>query len=186
MKKTLVTIAALAAAAIAMPAQAQDTASTTHPYVGVQVGHHDVGIPEDAAPPLTLDDSGMIYGVFAGVDFDLGNRLVAGIEGNYNLGRSAIDSEYGAAARLGLRTRTGSIVFVRAGYQWVDFDIENFTGVPNLPAGLPDTADDFLVGGGLDIVMNGEPDESHARLRIAVDTISFDSLRGTAGINFAF
>ena len=186
MKKSIVTAAVAVAAASAMPAQAQDTASTIHPYFGAQVGYHDLGVPEDLAPPLTLDDSGMIYGVYGGVDFDLGSRFVAGIEGNYNLGRSAIDSEYGAAARVGFRTRTGSILFVRAGYQWVDLDVEAFTGVPNLPGGLPDTVDDFLVGGGADIVMNGDPGESQARLRIAVDTVSFDTIRGTVGINFTF
>jgi len=182
MKKiAMIAVALATAAGMSTAAQAQETKSA-HPYAGVQVGFHDLGIDEDAVPPLTLDDSAMIYGGYAGVDFDLGSSAIVGIEANLNLGSSAIDAEYGAAARIGYRTTNGTIIYARVGYQWVNVDVENFTGVANPPAGIDDTVDDILVGIGTDIALRDGP----ARIRLGVDTVSFDTIRGTAGVNFSF
>ena len=50
-----------------------------------------------------------------------------------------------------------------------------------IPAGLDDTVGDYLVGGGVDV-----PIGSKAMFRVNVDTISFDTLRATAGVGFRF
>ena len=182
MKNTVTAAALVAAAAFATPAAAQDAAPGAHPYVGFQVGFHDLGVDADDFAPLDIDDNGLIYGAYVGVDFDIGTNAVIGVEGNFNLGTSAIDSEYGAAARIGYRAANGTIVYARVGYQWIDIDAEGLTGVPNLPGGLDDTDGDILVGIGADIAMGDSP----ARIRIGVDTVSFDTLRATAGVNFVF
>ena len=184
MKMRIIGAAAFAAAALGMStaAQAQDTEAAAHPYVGVQVGYHNLGVDDDDVAPLDVDDTALIYGAYVGFDFNVGSNMVLGLEGNFNLGTSAIDSEYGAAARIGFRAGGGTIVYARAGYQWVDLDVSNFTGVPNPPAGIEDTVDDYLVGVGADIALGNGP----ARFRVGVDTISFDTLRATAGLNFVF
>lgn len=180
-KTSLIAAAALAAFAIPGAALAQG-AGSAHPYVGAQVGYHDLGVDVDVtAPPLNIDDNALIFGAYAGVDFDIASNVVIGAEGNFNFGNSVIDNEYGVAARIGYRTANGSIVYVRGGYQWVNLDVSNFTGVPNPPAGIDDTAGDYLVGVGADIATG-----SRARIRVGVDTIAFDSVRPTVGVNFAF
>ena len=182
MKKIVIGAAVALATATAMPAAAQDTEASAHPYVGVQVGYHNLGVDEDDFAPLDVDDTGLIYGAYLGVDFNVGTGAVIGAEANFNLGNGPIDSEYGAAARIGYRTANGTVIFVRGGYQWVNLDVEGLTGVANPPAGIDDTDGDFLVGIGADIALGDSP----ARIRVAVDTISFDTMRATAGVNFAF
>lgn len=179
-KTKLIAAAALAAFAVPGAALAQE-AGTAHPYIGAQVGYHDLGVDSDAVAPLNIDDNALIFGGYAGVDFDVTGNIVVGAEANFNFGNSAIDNEYGAAARIGYRTANGSIVYVRGGYQWVNLDVSNLTGVANPPAGIDDTAGDYLVGVGADIATG-----SRARIRVGVDTIAFDSVRPTVGVNFAF
>ena len=190
MKK--VTFAALAVAAamgVSSAAQAQDTVPGAHPYVGLQVGLHNLGIDEDdfvGIPGLDIDDSALIYGAYAGVDFDIAQGAVIGVEGNFVLGNGPIDNEFGIAARLGHRTANGSVIYVRGGYQWINIDPSGLTGLNVTDAqfeaaGGDDTIGDYLVGVGADIATG-----SAARVRVAVDTISFDTLRATVGVNFAF
>lgn len=182
MKTKLLVAAAAAAFVIPGAAQAQDDAAapaSAQAYAGVQVGYHDLGVDEDDVAPLDIDDSGIIYGGYAGVD--IGSRVVFGVEGNFNLGNGPIDTEYGVAARVGIRSTNGSVFFVRGGYQWVNLDVEGFTGITNPPADLDDTVDDWLVGVGADIATGG-----NMRFRVALDTITFDTIRPTVGINFVF
>jgi len=184
MKK--ISFAAAAAIAIALPgvAQAQDAATSVTPYVGAQVGLHNLGIDEDdfaGVPGLDIDDSAIIYGAYAGVDFGIAPNAVIGVEGNFNLGNGPIDSEYGIAGRVGYRTANGSVFYVRGGYQWIDLDAERLTGVSPLPAGIDDDGGDYLVGVGADIATGGA-----ARFRVGVDTLAFDTFRPTVGVNFAF
>lgn len=176
---TLMSVAAIMTISLPSAAQAQEE-SRVHPFIGAQIGHHDLGLPSDLIfpPNITLDDNGMIYGVYAGADFDIGGNFVLGAEGNFNLGNGAIDSEYGAAARFGYRTQGGTTVYGRIGYQWVDIDVIALTGDPS--AGISDTDDDLLVGVGADIALG------KAHLRLAVDTIAFDSLRPTVGLGLSF
>lgn len=188
MKK--ISFAAAAALAIALPgvAQAQDS-GTAHPYIGAQVGLHDLGIDEDdfaGVPGLDIDDSALIFGGYAGVDIDIAPHAVIGAEANFNFGNGPIDNEYGVAARIGYRTDNGSVIYVRGGYQWVNLDPSGLTGIDISDAdfeaaGGDDTDGDYLVGVGADIAVGG-----NTRLRVGVDTISFDTIRPTVGVNFAF
>lgn len=162
--------------AIVLPAavQAQSTTPAPEVYVGASAGIHDLGIG------LPNDDGG-IYGVVAGVDFPVGETLFVGAEGNFHFGDGAIDKEYGVAARAGVRVGENAKVFVRGGYQEVDFDIQNLFGFTP-PPGFDTTDGDYLVGAGVEFGLGDSP----IRFRAGVDTIAFDSTRATAAVLFAF
>ena len=175
MKYTTPTL--LAAGALALPAAAQaqsETSTDVEPYVGVSAGYHDLGTG-------VADDDGVVYGVVAGVDVPVGETLFVGAEASFHLGENAIDSEYGAAARIGARLGEASKIYVRGGYQEVDIDLGNFITPPVV--GLDDTDGDYLVGAGVDF---GLSQDSPFRFRAAVDTIAFDSTRATVGVLYAF
>lgn len=188
------TLAAASAVALPAAAQAQSTTDTTKPEitVGAQVGRHNLGIDlgdldadNGQFDELNIKDTGTIYGGFAAVDFPLGENLFAGIEGNANLGDGPIESEYGASARLGFRTNGGAKIYARGGYQWVDLDVERLTGVSedfldDNDIRVRDVAKDYLVGVGAEVPL------SNVVLRANVDTIGFDTLRGTVGVGFKF
>lgn len=175
MKKSLSILAAtVAALSFATGAQAQNTASA-QPFIGLSGGYHDLG----NFGGVGVD--GAIGGIVAGVDVPIGDTLTIGIEGNYHLGTADIDSEYGVAARLGFPIGGGSQLFVRGGYQEVDFDLVNIAGGP-VSAALDDTDGDYLVGAGGEFALGTSP----ARLRIGVDTIAFDTVRATAGLILKF
>lgn len=182
--------AALAAAiAIALPTAAQAQSDTSKPEVtlGPSVGLHDLGVdidPDDAdVDGFDLDDSAEIYGGFVAVDFPLGEALFIGAEGNLHFGSGPIDTEYGASGRFGLRTEGGSKIYVRGGYQWVDLDASGLTGIDDDlidELDLDTTDGDYLVGAGVEFPIGG------LSLRANVDTISFDTLRGTIGVGLRF
>jgi len=185
MKKiAITTIAALGAIALPTAAQAQDSAKP-EVTIGAQVGLHDlaVDVDETDVDGFDIDESGEIYGVFAAVDFPVGEALFVGVEGNANLGSGPIDAEYGVSGRLGLKTGGGSKIYARGGYQWVDIDAGNLIGVPDFDEGdfdLDTTAGDYLVGVGVEFPI------SSLVLRANVDTIAFDTLRGTVGVGIKF
>ncbi|WP_017664016.1 hypothetical protein [Porphyrobacter sp. AAP82] len=182
-----------AAGALALPAAAQ-AQDTTKPdiTIGASVGLHDLGVDlgdldadDGEFDELDIDDSAEIFGAFAAADFPVGESLFAGVEGNFHFGSGPIESEYGVAGRLGFRTEGGSKIYARGGYQWVDLDLENLTGVSEdfLDENDIDVADvggDYLVGVGLEVPV------SRVVLRANVDTIAFDTLRGTVGVGFKF
>lgn len=172
MKKFLIPALAIAAGLSAAPAMAQNAPAQV--FVGGQIGVHDLGI-EGAA-----SDTGTIYGVFAGVDMPVSSNLFIGAEANYNYGSRAIDREYGIAARIGTEVSPGTKIFGRVGYQEVDFDLRRVTGGAFADGG-DDTDGDYMVGVGADIAV-----AQQLGLRVAVDTISFDSARFTAGVAMRF
>lgn len=161
-----------AAAVAATPAMAQSEADF---YIGGQAGYHDLG-----DNPLGGDDDGAIVGVYGGVDVPVGERLILGVEGNWNRGSNAIDYEYGIAGKLGVRVGERAQVFARGGYQEVDVDLGNVVNGP-VPAGLDDTDGDYLVGAGAQYRLN-----ENLSLRGVVDTIEFDTVRLTAGLAYHF
>lgn len=189
MKKfALLATAAAMTLAVSGTAHAQDTQSGAHPYVGVQVGMHDLGVDKNDIDTVgfDLDDNAITYGTYAGVDFDLGKSAIVGVEGNFSLGNGPIDYEYGVAGRIGFRTTGGSVVFARAGYQWINIDGSGLIGVPkNLidddDLGDAGTVDDYLVGVGADLAVG-----KNMGLRVAVDTVSFDTLRPSVGLHLKF
>ncbi|HEX8527659.1 outer membrane beta-barrel protein [Allosphingosinicella sp.] len=188
MKKIALMVSA-AALTFAVPgvASAQEATSSAHPFVGVQVGLHDLKVDEDDidTADFDIDDSAMTYGVYGGVDFDLGTSAVVGFEGNFSLGNGPIDSEYGVAARIGIRAGANSVLFARAGYQWINIDASGLIGVDedlidDDDLDVSDTIDDYIVGVGADIGFGG------LGLRIAVDSVSMDTLRPSIGLHTRF
>lgn len=171
---TFATFAALGAIALPAAAQAQTNEDPkVETYVGATAGIHDLGV---GLP----DDDGGIYGVVAGVDVPVGKTFFVGAEGNYNIGDGAIDSEYGIAARAGVRVGKSGKVYVRGGYQEVDFDLGNF--VTPAVVGLDDTDGDYLVGAGVEFGLGDSP----IAFRAGIDTIAFDSTRATVGVLYKF
>ncbi|MEL7689563.1 outer membrane protein [Citromicrobium bathyomarinum] len=184
MKPAYFIAAAFAGALLPSAAFAQD-ATPAEVTLGVTAGYHDLGISDEVydLTGVEVDDGSPIFGGFASVDFPVSDSIFIGAEGNLSIGTDAIDSDYGASARLGYRTQNGTKVYVRGGYQWVELDYANMLNVDKsaIPAGLDDTVGDYLVGGGVDV-----PIGSKAMFRVNVDTISFDTLRATAGVGFRF
>lgn len=185
MKKMISAVASIVAASL-LPtaAQAQDTGSQV--YVGVSGGYHDFGLDEDSvALPggVDINDSSAIFGGFAGVDFPLGGKVFAGVEGNFHFGTDVIDVEYGGSGRLGIRSANGTKFYVRGGYQEVDLDLSKLINV-TVPAGtlngLDDSGGDFIAGAGVDFPIG------RTALRFNLDTLSFDTVRGTVGFAFGF
>jgi opacity protein-like surface antigen len=186
--KKFALIAGAAVLPVALPgvAHAQETAGAST-YIGAQVGLHDLGVSADDADAddFDIDDSAVVYGVYGGVDFNLGGSAIVGVEGNYSMGNGPIDAEYGIAGRIGARTGGGTVIFARLGYQWVNVDPEGLLGIDedlvDDDEDLDDTIDDYLVGVGVDIAAG-----PNMGFRIAVDTISFDTLRPSVGLHFKF
>lgn len=191
--KRLVFTSLAAAGAIALPAAAQ-AQDTTKPdiTIGASVGMHDLGVDlgdldadDGEFDDFNIDDSAEIYGGFVAADFPLGESLFAGVEGNFHFGSGPIESEYGAAARLGVKTEGGTKIYARGGYQWVDLDLEDLTGVSEdfldeNDIDVKDVGGDYLLGLGVEVPV------SSVVLRANVDTIAFDTLRGTVGVGFKF
>ncbi len=177
MKNIMITsAAAVAAMGLASPAMAQD-APEAEVYVGAQAGYHDI-----IDNPLG-DDGGVIYGLYAGVDVPVGETIVAGVEGNFNLGTGAIDSEYGIVGKLGARVGDGGQIFLRGGYQHIDFDVGGLSNglVSADDLDIADDDGDYLVGVGGQFKVS-----DNVSLRAVVDTVAFDTTRATVGLAVHF
>lgn len=172
-KITYTALAALGAMALPAVAHAQSDEPKVETYVGATAGIHDLGV---GLP----DDDGGIYGIVAGVDVPVGKTFFVGAEGNYNIGDGAIDSEYGIAARAGVRVGDSGKIYVRGGYQEVDFNLSRF--VTPAVVGLDDTDGDYLVGAGVEFGLGDSP----IAFRAGIDTIAFDSTRATVGVLYKF
>ncbi|MEM6682157.1 MAG: outer membrane beta-barrel protein [Pseudomonadota bacterium] len=172
-------------------------------YVGAQIGYHDIdtGLDEDDQA-LVGDDfgiNGVLYGLYGGYDFEINDDFIAGVEVNFNLATSDLDSDYGVAARVGYKASDSTLLFARGGYQEVNLDALNvavevaeaINGGPisdaerdALEAGIDDVDDSdggFLIGIGGEFML-----QDNLALRVAFDTIEFDSTRLTAGFAFKF
>jgi outer membrane immunogenic protein len=197
--RTLFLAAVAAAAIVAAPAFAQDDtgqyaadqstaapapadAGTAHiePYFGVLGGYENfdnernpAGIP---VHPGHNYDGGLVQGV-VGVNVPVG-PLFVGVEGNATKGfTGAIDWEYGAAGRVGVRAGDG-LIYGKVGYQWVNFDA--------LGDNSPDYHD-MTYGGGIEVSPKdlglGHASHNGVRLRLEVDTFgSAHSFRPMAGL----
>jgi outer membrane immunogenic protein len=177
-----------ACATLALPAAAQAQNETNAPEItiGFTTGLHDLGINRELrnATGRAADDLAQTVGGFIAVDKTIGaSKFFTGIEGNVNVGPgSGINYEYGGSLRLGIRGQDGSKVYVRGGYQWVDINLANILGVPDgaVPAGLQGHASDYLVGAGVELPAGS------VILRGNLDTVGFDTVRGTLGVGVRF
>jgi hypothetical protein len=78
---------------------------------------------------------------------------------------------------------SGTKYYLRGGYQEIELDVEEILNVELDDGDLDgvDTSDgDLIVGAGIDIPLAG------GKLRFNVDTVSFDTVRGTTGFVFSF
>lgn len=188
MKAALLTgLAAAAALTIPAAAAAQEATPNAEAFVVASVGFHDLGLDSEDIEDLDLDidDNSIIYGGVAGFDVPVASGAFIGLEGNYHFGNDVIDHEYGVAARLGLKTASGTKFYARGGYQWVNLDPEQVIDTDiDFPDGtfddIDDTEGDFLLGVGVDANLGG------FMVRGTVDTVSFDTLRATVGVGLAF
>ncbi len=170
---------ALVALIAAAPATAQESAPASAQFhVGASAGYEDLTVDAPGS------DGGAIFGGVVGVDVPVSDNLVAGVEGNFHVGTSAIDYDYGIAARIGYRFPSGGIAYVRGGYQWVNLDISKLAGadIDDDAIGISDTVDDYLVGVGGEFPLSN----TRLRLRVGIDTISFDSVRPNAALILGF
>ncbi len=177
MKKfVLAATAALLVVPAAAHAQSDAGPRTIEPYVGVMGGFHDFDNERyNGAPPAGY--RGYLVEGVAGVNANVG-PVVIGAEGSVAKGISKdIDWEYGAAGRLGLRAGKDSMFFVKAGYQWTNFDALG-----------PDSRDyhGTLYGMGVEVSaadMGMNASRSNLRLRAQVDTRGdFHSVRPMMGL----
>ena len=155
--------------------------ATSGAYVGISGGYHDL-FDNDFGK-----DGGAIFGGVVGYDITLTpetpSSVVIGVEGNFHLGTGAIDSEYGAAARVGYKFPSGGVAYVRGGYQEVNFDVGKLANVDGVDDDqFDDTDGGYLVGVGGEFPLNG----SAARLRVGVDTIEFDTWRPNVAVVLGF
>jgi outer membrane immunogenic protein len=177
-------LAAACAGALALPAGAQAQDDAGEGFVVASAGIHSLGFEDEVqavAPGFEVSDSSPIIGVAAGFDFPLGSSAFAGFEGNYHFGTDALDSDYGASVRLGFRAEGGTKLYVRGGYQEINVDYNKIIQDDSVDfSGVDDSEGDYLVGVGVDVPAGG------IFFRGNVDTISFDTLRATAGIGVRF
>ena len=194
MRKFLV-LAAVAAAALPTFAFAQDSSETTveatapdgtpafgiEPYFGIMGGYErfDDEANRAGVPVVARDlDGSLVQGVL-GFNVPLGPVFV-GADGNVAKGiKGAIDWEYGAAGRFGVRAGESGLIYGKVGYQWVNFD--RFGN---------DSRDyhDVTYGVGVevgpkDIGLGGLTGNSGVRLRLEANTFgNFHSFRPMAGV----
>ena len=183
MKKTIFTFAALAAAAAVPNAAHAQSALPGEGFVGVQAGIHDLGLNDiEDDFDIDLDSSSTFVGAFAGYDLPLGPGAFVGAEINYNVGFGSIDNEFGLAGRLGTSLPGGAKVYARGGYQVIDFDFEEIFDVEDDAVfdNLEDSEGDYIVGLGVDFPLGG------SLVRVNLDSVSFDTIRATAGVGLRF
>lgn len=184
----LATCAALALPAAAQ-AQQQTEGNAPEVTVGFTTGLHDLGINRELRD-LTgreANDLAQTVGGFVAVDKTLGaSNIFAGLEGNFNVGPGGgINYEYGGSLRLGYRGQDGAKVYVRGGYQWVDINLPQILNVSENDGvlglvGLRGHINDYLVGAGVELPAG------RVILRGNVDSVGFDTVRGTLGVGVRF
>lgn len=198
--RTLLSVAALAAATLTVPAFAQDASTTSdqvettaapdgsrafgiEPYIAIRGGweQFDSEANEAGIPAVSRNNelNGSLVEGIVGFNVPLGPVFI-GAEGNVAKGVSGdIDWEYGAAGRFGVRAGDSGLIYGKVGYQWVNFAKR-----------VPSNRDynDITYGAGFevgpkDIGLGGVTGNAGFRLRGEVSTFGdFHSFRPTLGI----
>ena len=175
MKTVFAILAAGTAIAAAVPALAQDAspADFSGLRVGAEVGYDHLrsGSSEDVDNTRNLKQSldGIEYGVVAGYDVPVGQRLRIGAEASYagssaswdnnngvpnvfNLGRVKADRDIYVGGRIGYVTSPRMMVYVKGGYTNQRFNYEGTDGTTDLNQRL-DT-DGYRVGAGVEYALS--------------------------------
>jgi opacity protein-like surface antigen len=180
--------AALGAAALSLPAAAQDAPTTApdgtrpfgiEPYFGVGGAYQDF----DSKPMGGVFNQrgsarGASVDAFVGFDVQLG-PIVVGVEAQGAKGFEDIDYEYGAMGRVGFRAGESGLIFARAGYRWIE-GRRGFTDDKNEVYGVG------VEIGPKNIGLGGLTGNSGVRLRLAADTYDLKSIRPSAALVFHF
>lgn len=198
--KTVVA-SAIIAAGTAGTASAQEFEG---PYVGAQAGWSgdDVRNPEMPQGVIAIDDKqqALTGGIYAGYDRRLGDRIVVGAEGSFDLtnddkfrGTSAsgaylIDPKYSfdLTARAGYLVQPETLVYVRGGYSnaRVTTRITDLAGTTS----EAENRDGWVVGGGVERQL---VNHVSARLEYRYSDLSegdgkYDRHRVLAGLTYRF
>lgn len=151
------------------------------PYVGVLGGYETFDHRSEfgTSPNHGTMNGALISGV-AGVNVPLGPVFV-GVEGNGTKGFNDINWEYGVKGRVGARAGDSGLIYVAAGYEWIN---------PHSNRGFSDHSS-WVYGLGVevgpkDIGLKGATGNAGPRLRLQMDTYDFHSLRPMAGVIFHF
>ncbi|MEX0340957.1 MAG: outer membrane protein [Erythrobacter sp.] len=165
MKKTIAVVA-IASAAVAAPAMAQD--SNTAPgglYVGALAGFEGLDV-KSGDGSVTADADSAVYGINAGYDLSLGSAFV-GVEselstsggstefpGSFAGARDRLDADgqYYLGARAGFALTPGIAAYGKVGY--TALDTRAFTSAGSL-ADVEENASGVRFGGGLQIQLPG-------------------------------
>ena len=200
MRKFVLAAVAASAAFVATPSLAQDAATDTvsteaaapdgtkafgiDPYFAIRGGWEEFDSVEgsNAGIPRVLQRdqlNGAIVEGLVGVNIPL-SAFFIGAEGNVAKGvDGAIDWEYGAAGRFGLRAGESGLFYGKVGYQWVNF-------AKRVPTNRDYHDMTYGVGfevGPKDVGLGGLTGNAGIRLRGEVSTFGWmDSFRPTLGV----
>ncbi|KRA83039.1 outer membrane protein [Altererythrobacter sp. Root672] len=167
MKKGFAVLLAASTAAFAIPAIAQEDSGFSGPWVAGVAGYdmNNAGSSQDDGVNVDLDQNaeGLVYGIGAGYDMDLGSVVVGG---EVELTDSTADSDYtdpytnfglGAVntgrdiyvgARVGFKATPSTLVYAKGGYTNARFNFIGTDGTTNYDQNL-DT-DGWRVGAGVE------------------------------------
>lgn len=198
--KTVVASAILAAG-IAGTASAQEFDG---PFIGAQAGWNsdEVRNPQMPQGVIAMDDDqqSLTGGIYAGYDRRVGDKIVVGAEGSFDLsnddkfrGTSAgssylIDPKYSfdLTARAGVLVQPDTLVYARGGYTnaRIKTSISDMVGVES----EADNRDGWLVGGGVERQLTSNVS---ARVEYRYSDLSegdgnFDRHRVLAGLTYRF
>jgi outer membrane immunogenic protein len=160
-------LAAGSAAALAVPAHAQDDRGFSGPWIA-GVGGYDknqAGSSQDDGVNTDLDQNaeGIVYGIGAGYDIDLGTMVVGAeaeltdstADSDYtdpytNFGLGAVDTgrDIYVGARAGFKATPNTLVYAKAGYTNARFNFIGTDGTTNYERNL-DT-DGWRAGAGVE------------------------------------
>ena len=163
-KKILIATAALAAGSA--PAFAQEASSFSGAKVGAVIGYDKVRLEVEDLGNGSKD--GLLYGVTAGYDFDLGTAVI-GVEGEFadattkeTVGDLAVDGIEGSlraerdlyiGARLGFPVSPTVMLYAKGGYTNAKFKASVTDGVDTLTGS--DELDGYRIGAGVEYT-NGQ------------------------------
>ncbi|MGC4252052.1 MAG: porin family protein [Sphingobium sp.] len=192
----------LAGSAVSAPALAQDVAPTfTGPRVEAILGYDHVGAGSDVDNDNGRDDQsidGLLYGVGAGYDVNLGSAVV-GVEGeftnstakssrhdftdDFGFGRVKQGRDFYIGARAGILADPATLVYVKGGY--TNSKLKVLAGDTNQATDTAFKLDGWRIGAGVERAINTNTfakveyrysnyDKGHIRFADGATTSNFD------------